>query len=65
MYGKDNLSLEDNPTFGQSSSLEYYKKALSFFMPCQLEVWNVTTKSSNPTRSVDVNNLIKAVRKKE
>eukprot|EP00957_Ditylum_brightwellii_P160005 12180154-Ditylum_brightwellii.AAC.1 len=65
VYGKDNPSPEDNPTYRQSSSLEYYKKALSFFMPCQLEVWNVTTNSGNPTRPVDVNNLIKAVGKKE
>eukprot|EP00957_Ditylum_brightwellii_P056034 4246581-Ditylum_brightwellii.AAC.1 len=34
-------------------------------MPCQLELWIVTTNSGNPTRSVDVNDLIKAVRKKE
>eukprot|EP00957_Ditylum_brightwellii_P094934 7229655-Ditylum_brightwellii.AAC.1 len=32
-------------------------------MPCQLEIWNATTKSSNPTRSVDTNDLIKAVQK--
>eukprot|EP00957_Ditylum_brightwellii_P173337 13197548-Ditylum_brightwellii.AAC.1 len=34
-------------------------------MPCHLKVWNVTSKSGNPTRSVDVNDLIKDVRKKE
>eukprot|EP00957_Ditylum_brightwellii_P099421 7573274-Ditylum_brightwellii.AAC.1 len=45
VYGNDNPSPEDNPTLGQSSFLEYYKKAISFFMPCRLEVWNVTTKS--------------------
>eukprot|EP00957_Ditylum_brightwellii_P126176 9619617-Ditylum_brightwellii.AAC.1 len=65
VYGKDNPSPEDNPTYRQSSSLEYYKKAISFLMPCQLKMWNVITSSVNPTRSVDVNSLIKAVRKKE
>eukprot|EP00957_Ditylum_brightwellii_P066275 5030148-Ditylum_brightwellii.AAC.1 len=34
-------------------------------MPCRLELWNVTIKLCNPTRSVDVNNLIKTVKKKE
>eukprot|EP00957_Ditylum_brightwellii_P089542 6818890-Ditylum_brightwellii.AAC.1 len=65
VYGKENPSPEDNPTCGCSSSLEYYKKAISFFMPCQLEAWNVTIKLSNPSRSVDVYDLTKAVKKKE
>ena len=34
-------------------------------MPCQLEAWNVTIKLGNPTRSVDVNDLIKDIKKKE
>ena len=30
-YGKPNPSQNDNPTYGRSTSLEYYKKALSYF----------------------------------
>eukprot|EP00957_Ditylum_brightwellii_P010685 808838-Ditylum_brightwellii.AAC.2 len=32
VYGNDNSSPEDNPTYRQSSCLEYYKKALSFYV---------------------------------
>eukprot|EP00957_Ditylum_brightwellii_P023117 1744172-Ditylum_brightwellii.AAC.1 len=45
VYGKVNPLPEDNPTYSCSSSLKYYKKAISFFMPCHLEAWNVTIKS--------------------
>eukprot|EP00957_Ditylum_brightwellii_P099417 7573093-Ditylum_brightwellii.AAC.1 len=65
VYGKENPLPEYNPMYGRSSSLEYYKKVISFFMPCQLGLWNVTIKLDNPMRSVDVNGLIKAVKKKE
>ena len=42
---------DDNPTLGCSSSLEYYKKALSYFIPYRLASWNPMTNSGNPTRS--------------
>ena len=53
------------PTCGRSSSLEFYKKAISFFMPNKLMAWNSLTNTGNPTRSLQVNNLIKRVRKHE
>jgi hypothetical protein len=43
----------------------YYKKALSYFMPNRLMAWNELSLAGNPTRSVAVNDLIKAVKKKE
>ena len=45
--------------------LEYYKKALSYYMPNRLIGWNAISKTGNPTRSIPVNELIKAVKKKE
>jgi hypothetical protein len=43
----------------------YYKKALSYFMPNRLMTWKELSLVGNPTRSVFINNLIKAVKKKE
>ena len=65
-YGKEspNLSI-DMPTEGRSSSLEFAKKSISYFMPNRLLPWNEQTRTGNPTRSVLVNNLIKEVKKKE
>jgi hypothetical protein len=65
VYGIPNPSPDDNPTKGRSSSLEYYKKAISSFMPHRLQPWNSLTNFGNPTRSVEVNDLIKRVKKKE
>jgi len=55
----------DNPTSGQASSLEYYKKAISCYMPNKLQPWNALASTGNPTRSILVNQLIKLVRKKQ
>ena len=65
-YGNEspNLSTE-MPTAGRSSSLEFAKKAISFFMPSRLLPWNEQTQSGNPTKSVQVNDLIKTVKKSE
>lgn len=65
-YGNADADTEtDHPTLGRSSALEYYKKALSFFIPMRNATWNPIALSGNPTRSVDVNELIKAVKKAE
>jgi hypothetical protein len=65
VFQDPNPGPEDNPTHGRSSSLMYYKKAISYFMPNRLMAWNELTMAGNPTRSVSVNDLIKAVKKKE
>jgi hypothetical protein len=64
-YGKRNPVPEDHPTVGRANSLEYYKKALSYFMPNRLSGWNYEVGWGNPTKSNDVNQLIAAVKKKE
>ena len=67
VYGNPDPGIDENPTEGRSASLQYYKKALSFFMPNKLIPWNelATPPFGNPTRSVPVNELIKRVKKKE
>jgi hypothetical protein len=65
VYGIENPGPNDNPTFGRSSSLSYYKKAISYFMPHRLIQWNFQQELGNPTKSTEVNDLIKAVIRKE
>ena len=64
-YGTPDPTQNDHPTEGRSTSLEYYKKALSHYMPNRLTAWNALIQVGNPTRSVEVNDLIKAVKKAE
>ena len=65
VYGTPNPTESDNPTKGRSNSIEFAKKAISYFMPNRLAHWDVRTSSGNPTKSVKVNDLIKLVKKKE
>jgi hypothetical protein len=62
-YGKVDPTGDDHPTFCRSSTLEFVKKAISSFMPNRLPTWNVLTMMGNPTKSTEVNNLIKDVKK--
>jgi hypothetical protein len=54
-----------NPTQARSTSLMYWKKAISYYMPNCVMPWNTVSGQGNPTRSIDVNTLIKKVKKKE
>ena len=58
-----NIRRGDRPRFARSSSLEYAKKAISFFMPNHQPPW--VNGSGNPTKSAVVNNLIREVRQFE
>ena len=65
-FGTPNPENDVNLTECRSSSLEYWKKAISLFMPNRLIVWVSGCKEGNPTRSIiEVNNLIKRVKKQE
>ena len=57
--------MDANPTLARGNSLAFWKKAISFFMPNRLMVWVSGRNEGNPTRSIEVNNLIKRVKKKE
>ena len=67
VYGMPDPSPNDRPTEGRSNSLEFAKKAISFFMPNRLMHWNqlATPPVGNPTKSAAVNDLIKRVKKDE
>lgn len=64
-YGMEQPSATDLPVVGRASSLEYAKKAISYYMPNRNMVWNMQTNQGNPTRSADLNDFIKDVKKKE
>ena len=53
-YGMENPMPEDNPTRTRASSLTYYKKAISYFIPSNQE-YNETRADGNPTRSQTIN----------
>ena len=63
-FGTENPDDEAKPT-ARSSSLEFYKKALSHYMPNRLMVWNEISGVGNPTRCTQINDLIKRVKKME
>ena len=65
VYGSPDPAPTDRPVYGRSSSLEFYKKAISHYMPLRLQPWNPIRSEGNPTRSVEVNDLIKKVKKAE
>jgi hypothetical protein len=54
----------DHPTECRSSSIEFWKKAISSFMPNRLMQWNALSNVGNPTKSIEVNDLVEAVKKK-
>jgi hypothetical protein len=64
-FGVADPPMDANPISARSNSLAFWKKAISFFMPNRLIVWTSGRNEGNPTRSIDVNNLIKRVKKKE
>ena len=59
-YGKENPTPEDNPSLARSSTLTYWKKAISYFMDTN-EHWNESHKSGNPTRLRIINRLLGAI----
>jgi hypothetical protein len=64
-FGTSLPAVDANPISARSSSLAYWKKAISFFHPNRLMPWSEGRQEGNPTRSVEINNLIKRVKKKE
>ena len=56
---------DDAKPVARSTSVEFWKKALSYFMTNRLMAWNEISGVGNPTRSAELNNLIKYIKKKE
>ena len=63
-YGTENPGDDDNPTLARSTTLEYYKKAISYFMESN-GTWDEELRRGNPTKCRQINRLITAVKKKE
>ncbi|KAL3923737.1 MAG: hypothetical protein SGARI_006161, partial [Bacillariaceae sp.] len=64
-YGKECPTDEDRPVNARSNTLHYVKKAISCFMPRRNIQWDNVNGSGNPTKSIQVNSLIKLVKKHE
>ena len=64
-FGRSDAGDDDVPTCGRSNTLAFHKKALSYFMPNKHLGWNTVSLSGNPTRSPEVNDLMKCVRRHE
>lgn len=64
-FGNAVIDDDDVPNMCRSSTLYFYKKSISAFIPNKHIKWNVITQSGNPTTSPTVNALIKRVRKHE
>jgi hypothetical protein len=64
-YEKEVPDPNDRPVHARSTSLEFFKKAVSHFMLNRNVPWYVESSTGNPTMSVAVNNLIKTIQKAE
>jgi len=64
-YGVEDPNSEMVPTQCWSNSVLYWKKAISYYMPQKMEVWNSRLQVGNPTRSREVNGMIKRLKKFE
>jgi hypothetical protein len=53
------------PILARSSTLQYHKKAISYYMPQKRVVWDEIRKEGNPTKSKSVNEMINKVQKHE
>ena len=66
MFGDSEPRVGHNMTpLWRSSAAEFWKKAISFFMPNKMMPWNVLSGAGNPTRCNELNSMLKYIRKKE
>jgi hypothetical protein len=63
--GTPDPKLDADPKLARSNTLQFYKKAILFFIPNCLNSWNTTRMEGNRTKSLEVNAFIKMVEKKE
>ena len=64
IFGAEVCPEDGNPKI-RSSTVEFWKKALSSFMTNRLMAWNEVSNIGNPTRCTELNDLVKYVKKKE
>ena len=64
-FGRSDVGDDDVPTCGKLNTLAFHKQSLSYLMPNKHLGWNTVSLLGNPTRSPEVNDLIKQVRHHE
>ena len=66
VYGSEDAQADVTPPlYYWSSTIKFWKKAWSYFMLNQMTPWNEIAGMGNPTRSIAVNKIIKAMKKME
>lgn len=65
IYGTEDPDPNESPILGSSNSLLSWKKHISYFMINNLMQWNEISKIGNPTKATLINDLTRAVKKKE
>jgi hypothetical protein len=63
-YGNPDPALDEDPKVARSNTLQFYKKDSLFFMANNIKTWNSSPMDRNTTKSLEVNDLIKWVKKK-
>ncbi len=63
VYRTPHLDVDAMPKFGRSTSLEMYKKHISYFMPNWLICCDVQNNRGNPTRSIKIKCWINKIEK--
>jgi hypothetical protein len=64
-YGNESPSPDSLPKMARSNTILFHKKVLSYYMPRKNMQWDDITMMGNPTKSVEVNNLIQIIKKSE
>eukprot|EP00574_Skeletonema_japonicum_P005526 CAMPEP_0201727806 /NCGR_PEP_ID=MMETSP0593-20130828/13740_1 /ASSEMBLY_ACC=CAM_ASM_000672 /TAXON_ID=267983 /ORGANISM="Skeletonema japonicum, Strain CCMP2506" /LENGTH=619 /DNA_ID=CAMNT_0048219735 /DNA_START=67 /DNA_END=1926 /DNA_ORIENTATION=+ len=61
LYGDGDVIPSGKPIKGSHHTLDYYKKAISSFMPLKQQPWDQGAQTGNPTRAKAVNNFIRRI----
>ena len=63
LFAKEDPGDDEMPINGSHHTIDYYKKSISYFMPKKETPWDPIHQTGNPTRSNEVTNLVKRIRK--
>ena len=64
-YGTPDPAPDANPTLRRHTSIKFWKKAISYFMPNKGPEWNDLHNYGNPTKSETIRDLIKIVKRRK
>jgi len=62
LYGDGDVDVSGQPLSGSHHTLDYYKKAISSFVPQRDKSWDTVTQQGNPTRARSVNDFVRQIR---